>query len=464
MDIDDFLKPPSTGGFSGSKYLKKWKEDGSIVVVLHQQPTAEKKHISWPVWGHTFNVRKTIKDRKTGVEKEILGFERFVSPDSEEVNQKQFFRNRPQDDGPLGQLQAPPKLDPFLLLREYLYQEIEAGRMSPDTVVFSWTNPQKNNELTEWTAGRLSRHEKSTRTTWNHSLDSKLEWFFAVVVPSQLENGVVLARETSLLGKEMRKEIGNQIDSEGVEGGNPLITPYAFKWKFDKDARSPMDAYSANRFNRQEITAEIMEAIQTDDFPNPANQTVPKAGDKAKIRAMFEDAARIDLPWELLFVDAWDDSSKDADEFRDEETSHGVPADSDRKPAARETAVSTGTKTRTRTRKRTKVKPPWDVSEENRVACEDCGTHMHPGWKVCPGCGAEYDLEGEDPVEMPDAATIRAAGWIVNGGDNAPAPATNTAPSGDASECWSCGHVLPDPNVKNCPSCGIDLGDDVPFG
>ena len=146
LALDDFLTHGEGGG--GRKFLRNWKDDGSIVVVLHTQPMAAKKKIAWPTWTHPFNFRDTVKDKETGKEKEILAFRRFVSPDAEVVHQNQYFYNRPSDPGPEGVLQVPPILDPFLLLREWLRKMINEDKLDPQQVIFEWTNPQKNNELT----------------------------------------------------------------------------------------------------------------------------------------------------------------------------------------------------------------------------------------------------------------------------------------------------------------------------
>lgn len=479
LALDDFLTHGEGGG--GRKFLRNWKDDGSIVVVLHTQPMAKKKKIAWPTWTHPFNFRDTVKDKETGKEKEILAFRRFVSPDAEVVHQNQYFYNRPSDPGPEGVLQVPPILDPFLLLREWLRAEINADRLDPQEVIFEWTNPQKNNELTQWRAARIARLEKSTKATWNHSLDSKLEYLFVVVDAERPADGPQIVRVPKLLGDSMKKEIKAQIDSEGVDGGNPFITPYAFKWIYDKSAASAMNSYAARRFNKQEITEAIMSAITSDSFPDPSRDTTPSPGDKARIRAAFEDAAQIDLPWDLLFVDEWEDDAQPGTDFdpskfsddEDKEKPKGNPSvrTEEKTPPARETASSSGPKTRKRKRKKA-TKPAWDVPEDDRVACEDCGQHMHPGWAKCPACGAEYDLEGEDPVEAATLEQIAAAGWPVvkqEGAAANPKPATDDQPAEKAdaggnsdAKCWACGAEVGDATI--CPSCGIDLGDDIPFG
>lgn len=472
MGLDEFLKPPS----SGRKYISgKWKDEGKLLVFLHTQPGSPKKSIAWKVYGHPFKFMGTYE--KDGEEREALRFTKFVSPDPEEVHENQFFREH----GKTGPLRVKPKLDPFLLLREWLRDEIEAGRMKDDEVIFEWTDPAKGGALIQWRSGHLARLT-DRGGMWEATLDTKLEYLFLVVEAMNPDTGVQIVRAPKSLGEAMREEIAGQIESNGMDDGNPLVNPYCFKWTYDKKA-TPAKQYGALRFNRQELTEAIADAINSEDFPDPSRDTKPRPGTKAKIRAAFEDAAQIELPWELLFVDAWEDDANehgiDEDEFTDGPDDDDEPAPKrtaakkpkgrtrKRKPdvttSAPETSDREETDAKPRRRKRKKKsKPAWWVPVDEREECEDCGLALHPAWPTCPNCGAEYDVDGK-VVEPPTLEVLKKAGWPVP--EDSKEEGGKLAPEDEADDdsCWSCGAELPDDDVSECPSCGVDLGDELPF-
>lgn len=462
VDLDDFL---NGGGGGRAKYLKDWKKEGSIVVCLHCQPSSEKPKIAWRDFKHGFYVNDVRKEN--GEEVPYLRFTMFSSPDVAKVCDEQHFRDRET-----GRLRMPPLLDPFLLLREWLREEIEAQRMTTDQVIFEWTDPSKNNALIQWKAGEISRIVKRGQTNWNHSLDAREEYQMVVVSVGDIAAGAQIVRLTAGLAKAIRKAIKNEIESNGRDAGNPLVTPWAMKWIYDKNA-DINERYNALRFNRQEITEELLEQIQSPDFSEP--RTGPRPGDKAKIRAAFEDAAKIDLPYDLLFSPQWkdDDDSGDADEFSDSEDASGAqksrrhPGQSIDSEPDRPSARDGSPRKRRRKKAATEpAKPSWWVEPGEREACEDCGFEMHPGWAECPGCGAHYDIDGE-ALKVPEVSELKAAGWpFPEGYDEAmseetAAPADTASKDADAA-CYSCGASITG-NEKTCPNCGADLGDDIPF-
>jgi hypothetical protein len=394
LGLDQFLNHNKDGG--GRRKFLNWKKEGKATVWLSTRAA-----IAYPTWNHPFNSMGTWEDKDTGEEKEALRFNRFVSPDAEIVHQSQYFR----DDS--DRMKVPPLLDPFLLLREWLRFECQEPL---DAVVFRWVNP-KNGEVTEWRRGRLARLVDKSGSDWSHTLDTKLEYLFVVCQDDDPAEGCQIVRGTKLLGDQMKKAIGQEMESNG-DKGNPLVEPYAFRWIFDKNARNPMESYRAFRYNKATLTDQIREAIMATDFPDPSVDTAPQAGDKAKIRAAMEDAAQIDLPWDLLFVDAWKDEAPEGGDGTDFNFGANAPAaetSAERTPEVK-TALdrlvakraessravfpaqldrSNGTgKPRTRRKKKAEAPKPPPVE---RIPCDDCGHMMLPTETKCGGCGGGED-------------------------------------------------------------------------
>lgn len=477
LGLDDFLNHGKDSG--GGKFFN-WKKDGQAEVWISTRGA-----LAYPRWSHTFPVYgvKEEDDNKGGKrEVAILRRPRFVSPDAEIIHKEQYFRYGKRDnvsESKIGLMKKPPVIDPFLLLREHLREEIESGRLSEDTVVFRWENPDPReweSKIEEWHAGHLARLVDKTKKTWAHNLDTKLEYLFVVVNDSAPDDGPQTVTCAKLLGEQMQKEIASQIDSNGRDAGNPLISPYCFRWVYDKDAKNFNNAYRAYRYNKATLTDEIRTAIQDSDFDDPTPMTKPRAGDKARIRAAMEDAARIDLPYDKLFLDKWDDGEDDGSHGAntssgDEKTMGSDASDSDsseQRKSASKPATSSSSKSGGRRKKASKPDPKPEPTFEI-VACDECQYPMHERWIACPQCGQAYELESGG-MKPPPIEKLKAAKWhtkhaIAEEPTAEPEPEAEEKPEEDAAtghdECWAC-QASVGPDDKKCPGCGIDLGDDIP--
>jgi hypothetical protein len=416
------------GADEARKFLSNWKKDGSILVWLYARGD-----MAWPSFNHPFITYGSYKNDKDE-EVPCLRYPRFVSPDPEAVHKNQYFRN--DDDT----LQVAPALDPFLRLREWLRLDCDYPE---DTVIFRWENPnpkQNANPIIEWRRGNLAKLVKKTQSTFAHTLDTKLDYFFVVAAHEAIGDGLQIVRCTKLLGNKMQEEIKEQMESNG-EQGNPLLHPYCFKWVFDKNA-APMDSYKAFRYNQAELTEPIREVITAPDFPDPSADCVPKSGDKAAIRAAMEAAAVVALPWDHIFVPEWDDGAVPAPQAPEPSggTTLGSVASEPAQPAS---APPTG---QPRTRRRKKVEAPKPAVE--MIPCDDCQTPMEATATDCPKCGAKYEVD-----DVPEAA--------------APAPSqpqenrvSNEAPETKEETCFSCGAAIAE---GRCTGCGLEVDDDIPF-
>ncbi len=423
---------------SGRKFLKDWKKAREIIVWL-----STRADLAYPSYNHPFMTLGTRekKDRegnKTGKDEDYLQFMRFVSPDPAIVHDNQYFREQSDD-----RLQVAPAADPFLLLREWL--RFEADHLSLDTVIFEWKNPNagpKQEAVIQWNRGELARMVKRGQANFGHSLDTKLDYYFVVADDSDPAAGPQIVRGTKLLGDKMREEIKAQCKSNGREGGDPQQNPYAFCWNYDPDAGSPMNYYKASRYNQAKLTEAVRKAIMEADFPDPTPDTKPRAGDKAKLLAAMTDAARVELPFDRFFVDAWKDEAPEGGSGTDFDFGSNKE-----KPAAEETktpprAAATTPTSGPKARRRKKKAEPAPEPEVEMIPCEDCNTPLPVTCEKCPKCGAEYEV-GDDGAD-----------------DAQPAQAAASPQTSVGTKCWSCGST--DIQDDRCGGCGLDITDDIP--
>jgi DNA-directed RNA polymerase subunit M/transcription elongation factor TFIIS len=443
LGLSEFL----SHGDSGSRKFFAWKKEGKATVWLSTRAA-----IAYASWSHPFNEIRVVEDEKTGEEKETLRFVRFASPDAEVVSQNQYFR---LDDGS-DRLQVPAIKDPFILLREWL--RLEAEHVPLDAVIFEWENP-KTGERIQWRRKHLAKIADTDRQTWSHTLDSKLEYLFVVCNDDRPEDGLQIVRGTKLLGEQIRDEIKKQIASNGDEEGNPQHTPYAFRWIFDKSAKKFNETYRAFRFNKAKLTQEIERVITDSDFPDPSPDCRSRPGDKARIRAAMEAAARIDLPWDRLFVPQWVDDEVPSEKKPRKTRAPDVATDfsDDPKPSEKQASKPQANGPAPRRRKKKEPEPP---PEPERIPCDDCGHMLLPTDRKCPKCGAEYEIDDEPEEVAPP--TEKVSEKVSEKREKATqSKAAQSKSASSADKCFACGadEVVDD----RCQNCGMVVDDDIPF-
>lgn len=428
----NFNKDKAARAYIGNE----WKKAGHLVIWL-----STRAKMAYPTWHHPFH--RLVTKEKDGKERQFLQFVRYASPDPAIIHREQYFRFR-DGEGPVDRLRRPPIADPFLLLREWLRFECKEPN---DAIVFEWINPDPDkNEIIRWRKGTLARLEEKNQRTWNQSIDTKLDYAFVVVDDSDPAKGPQIVRATKAIGEAMQKEIRKQVDSLG-EKGNPQVHPYAFKWTYEKDA-AIKDMYDAYKYEAAELTEEIREAITNPEFPDPTSDCEPKVGDKARLRADMEAAAQIDLPWDKLFVSAWQDKEPEGGggsdfEFGENEREEKVP-EVRTKGRQKEEAKPATPEGKTRRRKKEAPKPP-PPPEPERIECETegCGEMLLPTQETCPKCGAEYEIE------------------VVEASEKVSTPkAKDNGNKASATKCWACGGAVKD---TRCVDCGLDVTDDIDF-
>lgn len=374
--------------FGGGSYLGNWRDDKELDVVLHP------KSQILAVWRHQW-YRVYEKDGK-----QVLGFPRFNSMESEEVNLKQHKRNND------GSRKFPPKVCPFALLLEWVREQIDEGRIKWTDKIFEFetssdirtihaggftglfaSDDLTDEELKELAKNGIDVQSRGRNDTMQKSL-AQLTYVFVILRYDSPEDGLYIAEEKRGLGKAMKRVIGDEIakykKTATPDKGDPWKNVYAFRWQYDKDGG--WDAYSALACHDDvlPITEEIREALEA-ELPDLSQFT--EYSNVPLLRASFEEhwCHEIVPPWGELFEEAeklvaGTDAGRLPESF-----DHGANASSDGDaPAAQGQA-------------------------EEPIGCDFCQTEMRPDQAKCTGCGAVYDVKTGSVVEKPtDKAVAKA--------------------------------------------------------
>lgn len=422
-DINDFLNH-DTGKAKHSKVLRGWTKDGSITVWLHT------KYPPKPIYRYKLPIPFTYTD-KTKVEKTEVWTKYFVTHDPETVHKSMYARNQ------AGQREVPPS-DPFGVLLEEIYQAVMSRRLHPMTTVWSVTDGAgattnltaagicgllQGNKIPDFIQTAASAHGLLMSRAWQESSNAKLFYVFAVVNDAKPADGVQLAVETSLLGDKVKGAIHHARESFGAALANPLVTPYAFRWKYYKD-KMPIEKYDAIPIGSGVVPLrdDIKELIFSEP-PDDRDEVTPynvahlrsyvEAYMPKQVQAMFDLDRIFKVKAEKPTF-----NKKAADDFGGEQQTSNrvdVPA----KPAQ---------------------KPPQQAQSVELVACDSCGQAMPETAAVCPHCGYVYE-QAAPPPPPPPPQPIRKR-----------------------SEMKAQAHQTQLPTVRNDePNTTLADGDDFPF-
>lgn len=459
MGISEFLAHES-GGNRESEFLR-WKDfdkkSGEVVLWWH---TAAPWH---PVWSHHFYLEDEVEDKEAFPPKKkmILRTLNLVCQDDVKVYDDQFFRDKSTD-----HLKTPPLRDPFLILREYLRASMRGSKLRDDQVVFEWQNHKQRGTLIQWCAGTLSGLVKTGQSNWDHNLNARLHYLLVVVPNTELDGGAKIAKESKLLGDAMKKAIKQRQDSVGVEKGDPMLHPYAFKWVYNGKESSPMNQYSVYPYEQAQYTDEVHAAITSEDYPDVSRYAEPGADDLVKTRAAFEAAQQVELPLDMIFsgdaqaVAAVMRGDAGASQKRQGGTTRVPPAKlggdvpagakGPAKPTesmgpAKPTSPSGKTQQPSKPvpsankpsgRKKKEEPPP---PAEDLEPCPDCDTPFPKTATECPNCHAKFEVDDDEPEQS-------AAGE----------QGSNSCVCGETE-------VVERDGGRFCAKCGMDRGDDLPF-
>lgn len=390
---------------SGSGFLKKWKEDGSIEVWIC--PTAP----IYSLWGHSWHRYSEEKDGDT--EETVINIrgQRINCLEPETLLKKQTYRN--DDDS----RELPPTICPMCLCIEWLREQINAGKIEWSTPVFEWsvdtdTPLDGDDDLTKavFFAGgftgmfqkkKLSKEElKQLRKcgvkqseAYKQNGSARQQYVLAVATDAEPDEWVITF-EGQTLGNKLKKCIKDEVKRCGgdMEQGHPKYNPYPFEWTYDEN-KEFSEKYDVVALSRKRPGDRIQKLLDADTMPDFARIIeAPKLGSLKE--SMKEACCLDDMPIDSFFEKAID---KFGEHF-DEETEEGdddAPEDDDAVETDGEEADE-----ETEEEAAEEETEEEDGDEEEESACDACGTVMGLEDMLCPNddCGAKYEADDDGNV------------------------------------------------------------------
>jgi ribosomal protein L40E len=429
MGMSAFLGHETRSG--GSSFLKGWRKRNppQVDVVLHTEAPIV------ALWQHSIPRIYEQKDEKTNRTTRRVFSGNFNCLEDESVLLKQYRRDRQT-----GERTLPPVLCPTCRLMEALYALYQDGEIGFADTVFRWEGDDPNETQELSVGGMLNLYGKDNLTdeekdamheagvklseAWKENAWAKCNYLFVVVDSADPESGVQLAIETTALGDSVKECIKARIESEGEEDGNPMLNPYAIRWKHVPNAKEFSKRYQAIAMPRIEIVPKVRELIQGDP---PDTSGVTRPGNVTKLRADLETHCVLDdpsiIPWDDIFGPAeragygQDTASDDVGEEAEEQAKAATKAmASKRKGKGKGKAEEAEPAKASRRRKKVEPEPEPEPEEEEEadeeeeapshedstIPCDECGATMAADAVKCEKCGAEYELEDDEAEEEAD--------------------------------------------------------------
>ena len=385
MSFDDWMEHKGSSG-SGD-YLKNWKEDGQIDVVLHPNG------IPAVVWSHTWY--DLYKDKETGKEK--VRRYRFNSLESERVLTKQRFRR------PDGTREFPPEICPFSLLVEWVRAAIEAGKISWVDQIFDigsgddgviihaggFCNLFGRDDLTDDELAELRKHGIRRDEAYTENGAARMQYVLPVISYDDPALGCVVAIETQALGDKLKKCIRDRREDLGDEKGDPRNAPVVFRWVFDEKqafakkydvkviSSAPIDPKQLPQGAAATLVEKLehLQAALASSAP-PINKIVDPSN-LVQLRRSFEKfwAHKVVPPWDELFARAM-------------AAAKGTPAASAPEDFNPEELEGKSDSKSSDTADEGDTEAAGDDVEE--VECDACHKGMPETADTCPHCGAKY--------------------------------------------------------------------------
>lgn len=455
---------PSLEGFlthkgsisGGSKFLKGWKEKGKLYAWLHTQ------QLPIGLWRHNFPQLIVREDKDTRkIVKNVWG-QSFNCHENEATLLKQHFRDKNT-----GVREIIPEACPICRMIEWVFQEVRAGRLSWTDPVFDFRGADDNREDITLHAGglynaysdfgnKLSGEQKDemkkagifASEAWKENTKAGLSYVFTVVDNDDVGKGVQITVEKKSLGDRVKGAINDALESKGVEGGNPQITPYCIEFIFD-DTKQMDKMYGARIIDRIKLTSDIEELIRSE--PPDLAQVIAPCNLK-EVRANMEKHAKVDFPFDLIFdMPAYYESeSSESEEAQPSPKASRTPevgnaerfvhspantksdAEIEREAIQNEPPVTAPSGR--------KVRAPATPPVEMGPPCDQCSAPMAKGVLKCDTCGIEYEADDDDePAPIPAKTT---------------AVPTFTQPNED-KPCKACKTMFPaKQNICPNPDCG----------
>ena len=394
LSLDDFLGH-TTRAPSGRGRTLNWRKRTPAQVDFWFHTRASMISI----WGHGFP--RVVEIERDGERvKEIWGG-KFNCWESEDVCKAQYRR---LDDG---QRKLPPKVCPMCLLNEWLHAKWRNKELSWTAPIFRFATDDDSQTLTLGGMlglfnGDLSRQELAELKkagvrrdeAWKENSNAKCSYLFCGVDHSEPEKGPQVLLETTALGDAVKRVIRDAIEGLGARAGNPMLTPYAIRFQYKANEQEFSKKYNALPLPKAELTPEIREAI-TETAPPDISEHIAR-GNIAGLRTAMEQAALIDIPWDVIF------GAAEREENGGEESAPRAPARPQARPAqpaAPQAPPEQQTSASGQARRRAPAASPKPTRPDYPpgtviLACDNCGADMADTDPVCWNCGAKYEIDG----------------------------------------------------------------------
>lgn len=414
--VDNFLGHSTSAGSAG--YLKNWKDDGQLNVVLHPRGQIA------ILWAHRwYRVAKEKDSDKTR-----LFPMRFNSMEKEAILKRQHFRN---DDGTR---EFPPEVCPFSLLLEWVREQIEDDKINwldpifqiqsdkedVDIMAGGFTGLFQSRKLTDDQKAELKKAKVRVDEAYKENGGAKANYVFCVVQYDEPGDGCLIAMEGKALGQKMQKAIRDEQakwkGSKTPEKGNPFTNPFVFQWSYDEKG-SFDDAYDVVAIPNESmpITDEIQAVF--DEEPPDLKQIVDPSN-VALLRASFEEnwVHEVVPPWNDIFGAAEERVKGTPAAELPEDFKFGANADPKRDTKTPDRSrVDTSGKAPTVVGMKTQVQQQNEAVADDDIACDICHKVMKETEFTCPHCGAAYDPQTgmllpktEPPKEEPKRTRSRS--------------------------------------------------------
>lgn len=401
LGVDEYLAHSTSSGGSGSiwgKMLKKdWKDAGELEVWLHTRGG-----IAVPLITHGWYVKRSWEDRATGQISVSVWSDKWVCHEEEEVVRLQYKTD--EDDNRL----RPPAVCPACMLVDFVGRNIRNGKLHWCEPLFEWAvsgqdrvvlhaggivNKFGDKKLTQQEVAEMKSHGIFQSDAWKESMWAKFAYIFRVVLgrdPTECK----IAIQSSIMGESMRAVIRDEIAKArrlmaadptiNPNRGNPLLDPYPFSWRHNKNEKNFARKDSALAIYGVKPSEKILELITTGELPDISPLTAK--GNCATLRAQMESAAvgkAKSFPWDKLFAPAKAAGLMDPDmgDGRSDGTDFD-PGELDAQNARAARTPDVG-----RAPGGVGVHEPEPAEGE---PCEHCGSAMGERDLTCSKCGSEY--------------------------------------------------------------------------
>ncbi len=406
------------GEGEGAKFLKvDFKDQDEYKVWLH--PKSEIEFVWRCVW-------RSLNSDKTKVK-----LFRWNSMEDPKILEKQRYKN---DDGTY---ERSPKIDPFMLLTEWVNTQINAGNIDWCDEIFKWepdgdgddvvvhaggfTGKFQDSELTK--EERKEMRTKAGMTQANAFMENAAaneETVVVLVDNDNPENGPQIATLKRGIKKQLQKCIKDRRTSFGKdsEDADPFKNPVCFCIQREETDSVPKIQYTVTALTDKvaPLTDEIQAAF---DMDPPDTSKMSERSNVALLRKNFEESWCHDVvpPWDEIFEAAEKEVEGTEAAELPEDFNHGAnkktkgkkveePEDDDDdaeeeddKPEVKEEKKPSKPAPKEEPEEETETKE----EDENATHCESCDGVLEdslfeddPDSVVCPHCGVTYDNDREN--------------------------------------------------------------------